>query len=147
MFNDYGTQIYKSGQFNPVTIVFDNGEEFFLPNTLVDIELANNIESTKIPGRDGTVNELIGSEDVIINVSGTYNNRDEVFPFEALQTIRKLWMNKSAIEIINPVTDYFLEDDQKVIIKAMNIPNLEGVNSVQRYSIQFKSDIISELYV
>lgn len=145
--NSYGIETKKNGQFSPVTLIMPDGEEIFLPNTVVDVSLSNDIKSTKIPGRSGNVKELISKDDVSISIQGTFNNREEPFPVTALETLKKIWKSDQAIEIVNPVTDYFLTTDQKVIINNIEVQNLQGTNTSQRYRIVLQSDIISELYV
>lgn len=145
MSNYFGTETYKANEFNPVTLVLPD-EEVQLPNCLVSIKLPIRIQSTKIPGRKGNVKEFISKDDIEITLNGTYNDRNEEFPNTAHSQLKEIYEGEQAIEIINPTTDYYLSEGQKVVVTNIDLPPIRA-NVNQEYTITLLSDTESELYV
>jgi hypothetical protein len=138
-----GTEILKNTEtgevFLPVTLV-DEVNEYYLPYSTISMSFRNNIVSTELTERRGNVHELISAQDVVFNIRGIYIDRENDLPENALRDLSELSKMQKAVEIINGVTDYFLEDDQKIIISNMRLPAMKGQSGAQAYEIEAISD-------
>jgi len=145
----YGTQIRKNDKygvecFSPVALVID-GVEYFFPYAAVSITNTKRIVTTPLVNRRGSVNELVSLGDYEISISGMIIDRENDIPEDGLEQIKTVYESQSPISIINPITDFYLEQDDKIIITRMSIPDMVGYQNAQAFSLQCKTDSVLTL--
>lgn len=149
--NQYGTELYKYDDygikmFTPVTLIFGN-EEITLPYSTISITGRKNIVSTPLINGRGSVHEKISLNDYEFSVNGVVIERNELLPEFWLEKLNLIFETDEAMEIINPVTDFYLKEDQNVIVTGHSLPDMKGVEGAQAYSFKLKSDVNLELII
>lgn len=148
---DGGTDLYKKDEFGrdmfcPVTLKVD-GKEYTLPYSTVTVSVSKKIVNTELPNRRGSVNEVINLNDLKFQVNGVVVSKTDKLPEDWIKKFAFLAKTKKPIEIINPITDMYMEDEQRVVILSHNLPNMRGISYAQAYSFKLKSDTNLELDV
>lgn len=146
-----GTDLYKYDEygnrmFAPVTLAFDD-EKFTLPFSSVSVAGSKKVVNTDLVNRRGSVNEQISINDYEFRINGVVISRTEHFPEMWIEKLNMLFETKSPIEIINPVTDYYMRENQNIIILTHNLPDMRGVSNAQAYSFKAKTDTNLELII
>lgn len=130
------------------------GRMYFMPVTLADYELPNaiigfqgkkNIVETKMVGRMGTVKELVNIDDYDITISGTVMADD--FPEEELARLNDLYIKNESVVLKCALTDIFMEKDDKVIIKSLDIPEARGAETWRNFTLKLVTDKNFELTI
>ena len=150
-YSSLGTELYSDTEFGeqflPVKLTDnDDNREFILPYSTVSLVVRNEIVSTQLVGRNGNVHEYINENDLGIRIRGIYVSETE-FPERGLKELNQLKKRKKAIEIVNAVTDIFLENRQKIILRRLRIPAMQGQSYAQAYEIDAVSDLNLELEI
>jgi hypothetical protein len=132
------------------------GREFFMPITIggilipfavVGLRAKKTIVSTAMVERRGTVKELINVDDYEINIKGIVIEDDNLFPEAAIRELQELFLLNNSLDIRCPLTDIFLEGDDKVVIKEMNWPQVAGVEHARPFEMVLESDLVFTLEV
>jgi hypothetical protein len=149
--NRFGTNIYKSDQYGvecfcPVTLTYGD-EELFLPYSTVSISGSKKIESTPLINRKGTIDEYISLNSWQIRIKGVIVSRTDELPEDDLAALNEIYTTQQEVNIINPVTDFYLTDDQSIIIKSLELPDMQGISYAQAFVMNCKSDDNLELIV
>jgi len=130
------------------------GRFYFLPVIVNDLELPNasigfqgkkRIIETAMTGRKGSVKELISLEDYEITITGVYTDKD--FPEEGLQELAELYEKNESVTLKCALTDIFMVEDDKVVIRSIDIPAEKGTETSQRYTIKLVTDKSFELII
>lgn len=130
------------------------GFEYYMPVTLGDLPLEHPVVSvnckktlveTALTERQGTVKELISSEDWEITIRGLIISKDGGFPEDEMQELTDLFYKKESLELKCPITDIFLVHAEKegkayVVIKEMSLPEVKGIMNVRPYELKLVSD-------
>lgn len=125
------------------------GREFFLPVTLNGIKLPystirvsckKTIVETPLVNRKGAVIEQINIENYKFKLRGFVIGDNNEFPDDDVTDLKDLFEVNESIVMRNALSDIFLTSDDKVIITAMEIPEVKGVKNVR----PFEFDIISD---
>jgi hypothetical protein len=131
------------------------GREFFMPVTIgtqlipfavVGIRAKKTIVSTAMVERRGTVKELINVDDYEINIKGIIIE-DNQFPEAQIRAMHELFLENNSLNIRCPLTDIFLEGDDKVVIKEMNWPQVAGVEHARPFEMVCESDLVFTLEI
>lgn len=148
-----GAVLYKKDSkgreaFCPITLTrVQNGKivkKYELPYSTVAIQLRKNIVKTALPGRRGSVKELIQIEDYQFTINGVILTDSEL-PESELMDINELFNINEPLKLENAFTDIFLQADNSVIIESIDLPDMKGISGAQAYSITISSDTILEL--
>lgn len=123
--------------------IYLNGVE--LPNTIISIKGSKTIVETAMVGRKGTVKELISVDDYDISVVGVILVDD--FPDEGIAELRDLFNMTESISLKSALTDIFLEEDDKVVIKGVEFPAMKGYETAQIFKMSLISDQSFELTI
>ncbi|MFI3322087.1 MAG: DUF6046 domain-containing protein [Rikenellaceae bacterium] len=126
--------------FLPVTL---NGVE--LPNTIISIKGKKTIVETAMVGRRGTVKELISVDDYEIEIAGVAFESD--YPDEMIAELNNLYTINESISLKCALTDIFLEDEDKVVIKSIEFPPIQGYETSQAYKMSLVTDRSFELVI
>lgn len=140
-------------QYMPVTLIYfdkdDNGEkketEYELQNAIIKIENEKTIVETAMVGRQGKVKELININDYNITITGAASAED--FPEADIQALRKLYQINESIGLKSALTDLFMEEDDKVVIKSIEFKEMQFTENVQSYTIKLVTDKSFELTI
>lgn len=128
--------------FMPVVLVY-KGKEYEMPNSLISIHGKKHIVSTPMVGRKGTVKELISMEDYEIRIQGVALDTD--WPDDQLAAIKEIYSVNESVQLKCALTDIFMEEDDMVVIKSIDIPEMRGVEHAQTYSLDLETDRSFEL--
>ncbi|MBO5579404.1 MAG: hypothetical protein J5952_03165 [Prevotella sp.] len=128
--------------FMPVVLVY-KGKEYEMPNSLITIRGKKHIVSTPMVGRKGTVKELISMEDYEIRIQGVALDTD--WPDDQLAAIKEIYSVNESVQLKCALTDIFMEEDDMVVIKSIDIPEMRGVEHAQTYSLDLETDRSFEL--
>lgn len=126
--------------FMPIEI---NGIE--IPNAVISIKGKKTIVETAMVGRKGTVKELISVDDFEIEIAGVAMDVD--FPDEAIDELNNLFNINESVPLKCALTDIFLSQDDKVVIKSIDFPAMKGYESVQFFKMSLVSDRSFELII
>ena len=128
--------------FMPVVLVY-KGKEYEMPNSLISIRGKKNIVSTPMVGRKGTVKELISMDDYEISIQGVALDTD--WPDDQLAAIKEIYSVNESVQLKCALTDIFMDDEDMVVIKSIDIPEMRGVEHAQTYSLDLETDRSFEL--
>jgi hypothetical protein len=149
--NRYGTQLdkpdeYGNNMFSPVTLKWGNNE-ITLPYSTVSISGSKKIVNTELVNRQGSVNEQISINDYQFQINGVVVTRQERLPEDWLALFKQVFETSEPVEIINPITDFYLRENQNIIILNHNLPDMRGIEYAQSYSFKAKTDTNLELII
>jgi hypothetical protein len=139
--------------FCPV-VINHNGKKYDLPYSTISITMRKNIQKTALPGRQGSVKELIQIEDYQFTVQGVVLGAEviengtkviEGLPEEGIKELNELFSINEPIRLENAFAEIFLPKDNRVVIESMDLPEMKGVTGAQAYTITLSSDTILEL--
>lgn len=126
--------------FMPIEV---NGVE--IPNAVISIKGKKTIVETAMVGRKGTVKELISVDDFDIEIAGVALDKD--FPDEAIAELNDLYNINEAVSLKCALTDIFLDEEDKVVIKSIDFSVMKGYEAVQVFKMSLVSDRSFELIV
>lgn len=128
--------------FMPVTITH-GGKIWEFDNAIVSISGIKLIVETALVGRQGTVKELINIKDYEIKLVALLQGDD--YPEQDVMDVVKLWEINENVKMACAVTDYFLKDEDRVVIKKIDFPAMEGEEDSQAVVMTLVSDQNFEL--
>lgn len=136
--------------FCPVKIEY-NGRTFDLPYSTIAVTMQKNIQKTVLIGRQGSVKELIQTDDFQITINGIIlgatdqNDEDYMLPQADLEELNDLFKINNPVRLKNAFIEIFMQSDNSVVIESMDLPDMRGIDGAQAYSIRLSSDTILEL--
>lgn len=128
--------------FMPV-VLEHKGAEYEMPNALISIRGKKNIVSTPMVGRKGTVKELISIDDYEIRIQGVAMDTD--WPDDQLAAIKDIYAVNESVKLKCALTDIFMDEEDMVVIKSIDIPEMRGIEHAQTYSLDLETDKSFEL--
>lgn len=132
--------------FMPVTFTH-KGKKWEFNEAVVSITGKKNIVETPMVGRKGSVKELISIDDFEIKLVGVLENESGDYPEQEMQDLVTLWEKNEAIKMSCALTDYFLKDDDSVVIKTIDPITVEGQEDIQAFNMTLVSDSPFELEI
>ncbi len=144
-----GAVLYKkeangTEAFCPVDIYHPGTKKnYSLPYSTVSVTRSKNIVETALPGRKGTVKELIQIEDTQLQVQGVILGDD--LPETEISELNELFEINEAVQFKNAFAEIFMKADNNVIIKDLQCPDMKGVTGAQAYSFVAITDSVLEL--
>lgn len=148
--SDLGTRLRKkdlAGRWYFMPVVFiHKGKEYEIPHAVISIKGKKNIVETTMVGRKGTVKELISIDDYEINIAGVIIDNDD-FPENGLKELNELYSINESIQLKCVLTDVFLEEEDRVVITEMELPEIKAVENARAIKIACKSDRSFELII
>lgn len=143
--SELGSPLRKQGMLGqwylmPITI---DGIE--IPNACVSLRCKKNIVDTSMVGRRGSVKELISIGDYDIDLVGVLI--DEDYPDRQIGELKKLYTKNEAVKMVCALTDIFLDEDDRVVIKSLDLPMVKGVENAQAFQMSLVSDRDFELVI
>ena len=127
--------MYGKPYFMPIRI---NG--IWLPNSpSMSLSVQKKIISTQVAGGDGTVKELISTDDFKLQVRGfAINFEANDYPYEDVEEIKNLFEVNKSLEITSDLCNIF--GINNVVIESLKLPELVGIQNVQPFEIGMLSD-------
>jgi len=116
-----------------------------LPYPVVKINGRKNIVKTPLTQRRGTFKQYINIDDYQIIIRGIIISKTNDFPEKEVKELRAIFEQKKALSIISPITDIFLNTQErqgfdKVVIEDFDFPETVGVTNVRGYELRCYSD-------
>lgn len=130
--------------FLPVVLIH-KGKEYEIPNAVISFTGKKNIAETIMVGRKGSVKELISIDDYEISIQGVALETD--FPESALSALNELYNINESITLKCALTDIFMEEDDRVVIKSIDIADMKGTENVQVIKMSLVTDRSFELII
>lgn len=130
--------------FMPVSLIY-KGKDYELPNAIISVSNKKIIVETPMVGRQGSVKELISMDDYEIAISGALIDKD--FPDIEIDTLNQLYSVNAAIGLKSALTDIFMKEEDKVIIKSIDFAAMKGTENVQLYNMKLTTDRSFELII
>lgn len=135
--------------FMPVTFYWPNDKTpkmtVHFDEAVVSITGKKTIVETAMVGRKGSVKELISIDDYDIKMVGVLENGNGDYPEQEMQELVRLWEINEAIKMSCALTDYFLKEDDSVVIKTFEPITVEGSEDIQAFNMTLVSDSPFEL--
>lgn len=128
--------------FCPVVLSY-KGKKYDLPYSTVAVTVQKNIQKTALPGRRGTVKELIQIEDYQFTIQGVILGDD--LPEDGIKALDELFNINEPVKLENAFTEIFLQKENDVIIESLDFPDMRGVIGAQAFSMSLVSDSSLEL--
>ena len=114
-----------------------------IPNSVISINGKKTIVETPMVGRKGTVKELISVDDYEINIAGVALDID--FPDQQIAKLNELYNINESITLKCALTDIFLEEEDKVVIKSIDFQEMRGCETAQIFKMNLVTDRSFEL--
>lgn len=145
--SDLGSVLRKKdaqGQWYFMPVVLEHkGTEYEIPIAVVSISGKKTIVETPMVGRKGTVKELISVDDYEINIAGMLHDSD--FPESQIAEMNALFNINESVALKCALTDIFLEEEDKVVIKSMDFAEMKGMETTQIVTLSLITDRSFEL--
>ena len=145
-----GTPIYSDLTFDACSYTDNNGrridvDEVNVQTVLITLDQPINIVKTVIQGRDGTVKEYIGKDDMQVTINGIITGKNGVYPLQKVNDL-KAWLDAP---ISKGLTTWWLDNlgISNVVVSSFQFPQTEGGYSYQVFSISAISDTPVELKI
>ncbi len=133
--------VNPSNQFDKDNaLILDN---LTLDSAIITVRQSKNIISTKIPGRDGQILELIGLDNYQVDIEGVITGINGQYPIDAVKVLFAYCNIKSPISVTcNYLWEIF--SINYLVVKSYDISQEIGGISQQRYKITFVDDRLSD---
>lgn len=133
--------------FMPIWLIRKDGTKLLLQNTVASLSNQVTIVETPLVNRQGTVKEEISVNDWIINVKGIMVSSDGSYPDDQVAELNHLYNLREAVGIENARTSLVLSDTEKVVIKSLRFPEIQGMVATQAFEMELVSDLPFDLYI
>ena len=145
--SDFGSTLRKKDAqgrwyFMPIVLVH-KGTEYEIPNAIISIRGKKSIVETAMVGRKGTVKELISVDDYEIRIAGVCLDVD--FPDQQINALNELYNINESVTLKCALTDIFLDEEDKVVIKSIDFAEMKGCETAQVFTMELVTDRSFEL--
>ena len=125
--------------FMPVTLEH-KGKLLEIPFAVISISGEKTIVKTPMPGRRGSVKELISVDDAKISLTGLFMSADGSYPEAAVSEMNDLIQVNESIKLVSALSDLLLDPEDRVVIQSWDFPPTPGVEDVQAIKLELVSD-------
>ena len=143
----FGSTLRKKdaqGRWYSMPIVLEHkGTEYEIPNAVISICGNKRIVETAMVGRKGTVKELISVDDYEIRIAGVCLDVD--FPDQQINALNELYNINESVTLKCALTDIFLDEEDKVVIKSIDFAEMKGCETAQVFTMELVTDRSFEL--
>jgi hypothetical protein len=134
------------GKWYFLPVIFEHkGKEYEIPNAVISLTGKKTIVETPLTGRKGTVKELISVNDYEISIAGVAIDAD--FPETQIAELNELYNINEAVTLKCALTDIFMEEEDKVVIKSLDFAEMKGTDTAQLIKISAVTDRSFELII
>lgn len=145
--SDFGSTLRKKdaqGRWYFMPVVLEHkGAEYEIPNAVISIRGKKSIVETAMVGRKGTVKELISVDDYEIRIAGVCLDVD--FPDQQINALNELYNINESVTLKCALTDIFLDEEDKVVIKSIDFAEMKGCETAQVFTMELVTDRSFEL--
>lgn len=146
---DNGTVLRKKDllggyYFMPVSLS-GGGKTCEIDCALVSARMKKTIVRTPMAGYDGSVKELIGTQDMEISITGCLMGQRGCWPEERINTLRELFQVNDSVSLKCALTDCFFDIDDRVVLTDLNFPTAMQVEDIVPVRIACIRDQVFEL--
>lgn len=145
--SDFGSTLRKKdaqGRWYFMLIALEHkGTEYEIPNAVISIRGKKSIVETAMVGRKGTVKELISVDDYEIRIAGVCLDVD--FPDQQINALNELYNINESVTLKCALTDIFLDEEDKVVIKSIDFAEMKGCETAQVFTMELVTDRSFEL--
>lgn len=146
-YTDLGTMLRKAdaqGRYYFMPVFFQYKDKSYeIPNAIISFTGKKTIVETPMVGRKGSVKELINIDDYEISIQAIAQAED--FPEAALTELNEVYNINESITLKCALTDLFLEQDDKVVIKSIDLSDMRGMETFQVFKMELVTDRSFEL--
>lgn len=125
--------------FMPVMLEH-KGKSLEIPFAVISISGEKTIVRTPMPGRRGSVKELISMDDAKISLTGLFMSADGSYPEAAVSEMNALIQVNESIKLVSALSDLLLDPEDRVVIQSWDFPPTPGVEDVQAVKLELVSD-------
>lgn len=138
-----GVEIWLPVWFRGLPAGIGENGVLFLPYTVVKIQGKKTIVSTPMMERRGTVKEVYNIDDYSISIKGFLIDANRQWPEKELTDMRKLFELNQSVVLDNALVNVFLNQTDKVVIKSLDLPEVEGGRKhVRPFAMELESDSV-----
>ncbi len=105
---------------------------------LVSVTGSKNIVKTAVPGRNGTIKELIGRDDYAVSIQMVIQKPYVVMVESELKKIISLWEKEEMLKIVCPKTESY--GIEYVVFEKISHPEVAGFPGTESLSLDFIED-------
>lgn len=145
-----GTRLrYKDalGRWVFMPVVIEAKVSYELPYAIMNISSKKSIVETALVGGVGSVKELISTGDYNISITAVLVGQDGKYPETEIEAINSIWKINEPVELISVFTDIIFDENDKVVIKHIGYPSMQGIEDAQIVTLECVTDKPFELYV
>lgn len=125
--------------FMPVALEH-KGKTIEIPFAVISISGEKTIVKTPMPGRRGSVKELISIDDAKISITGLFMSTDSSYPEAAVSEMNAMIQVNESIRLVSALSDLLLDPEDKVVIQTWDFPPTPGVEDAQAIKLELVSD-------
>lgn len=134
----YGSVLFPAGAYidlegNTISYADLNFDE-----AIVEVQKSNDIVSTPLPGRDGTIKEYISASDFQITINGLLVGAGEQSPYDLVTLCNRVFSATQAIEVYNDLL--IALDVTSVVIQSVTYRQNQSYSNVLGVTISMVSD-------
>jgi hypothetical protein len=111
-----------------------------LPNPVISITGSKTVIETPIVGQEGTVKEIISTNDYEIRIRCFVKDDSDQYPEMLVRKISDLYKQNRLLTIECVLTDFFLQPKDNCVITGIYIPESESTESMELIELTLKSD-------
>jgi Domain of unknown function (DUF6046) len=153
----FGTPLYAynfhNSMYHFLPIWFDidgfnedgSEKDYRLPYPIMRIQSQKKIVETPLTDRKGSVVELINQESWKIYIKGFIISKDNTYPEEEIYALKNIYERNEPLIMRSVLSDLFLTEKDKVVIKSLNFPEIKGIETVKPYEMELITDGIFDL--
>ncbi|SEW01888.1 hypothetical protein SAMN05428988_1309 [Chitinophaga sp. YR573] len=140
----YGSDNLGREFFLPVWL-----DGYFIPFAVMSMNWKKTYVSTSMPERGGSVHELINIDDYVFNIKGIFVNELNDFPEQEIIDLHNIFKKNKSITLKCALSAIVLsgEFDEKVIIRDVKFPDMQGIEHAKAFEISVESDMIFDLII
>ena len=138
----FNNQYYNNDSKNPKVILFAESfrTPFVISGAKVNITKSNDVKSTTLVGRRGSVKELIQAKDYAVTIEGTLIGAEQKFPYAELALLNKVLNEPKSILVASNYLAMF--GIFRLAFKSTEFKVTDARDSVNTlpYTLVFESD-------
>ena len=142
-------ECYRHGikVFLPISLMCD-GEQINLECATISVSGSKRINTSYLSERKGSVKEIYDIDDYTFTINGVLIDHDNCWPDDQMALLQKMFETSKAVELHCALSDYFLQENKKVCIKALSVTPGEDKNVRHiPFSMTVLSDYIDGLEI
>lgn len=133
--------------FMPVTLRTSAGVEVEMPNAAISFTGKKTIIKTPLAGANGTVKELITTNDYSIEIAAVVISEDGSYPESQVQALRDMWRLNESVQLICAITDIWIGLGVSIVLESVSMPEVGAFEDAQVIKFTAETDTEFNLIV